>query len=257
VAPDGRHVYATGALSSALAASALDATRDGLAFRGALEDGAGGVLGLGGASAVTVSPDARHVYATGAGDGALAVFARDASADALAFVEAHFDGVDAVDGLAGAAAVAVAPDGRAVFVAGAEDDALAVFARAPSGRLRFLGAVRLGTPQRKAEPSAVATSADGRWVFVTGRASGDLLVFRRDPAHLLPIAVEGFSAGEGVPGLAGASGVAVTPDGRRLLATGGAAAALVVFDLAPLFADGFESGDLSAWSDSAPRPPRR
>jgi len=55
------------------------------------------------------------------------VFSRDTATGALTFVGVRQDGVGGVDGLAGAASVTVSPDNRHVYVAGSNDDAVAVF----------------------------------------------------------------------------------------------------------------------------------
>ena len=82
-----------------------------MTYFGSVEDGVGGVNGLDGASAVTVSPDGKRVYATGSSDDAVAVFTRESSTGALGFVQIVEDDVGSVDGLNMAIAVAVSPDG--------------------------------------------------------------------------------------------------------------------------------------------------
>lgn len=47
----------------------------------------------------------------------------------MTFAEAEMDGVGGVDGLYYAYGVAVTPDGQHVYVAGSEDNAVAVFGR--------------------------------------------------------------------------------------------------------------------------------
>ncbi len=51
-----------------------------------------GVDGLDGTSGVAVSPDGKHVYATGYVDDGLAVFGRDAATSALSFLEVEIRG---------------------------------------------------------------------------------------------------------------------------------------------------------------------
>jgi DNA-binding beta-propeller fold protein YncE len=55
-----------------------------------------------------------------------------ATAPVLNFVEAVFDGPQGAEGLEGATAVVVSPDGKHVYVAAGESDALAVFTRDPA-----------------------------------------------------------------------------------------------------------------------------
>src|SRR2546425_53418 len=93
-----------------------------LRFVQAERNGTGTIAGLNGAAGVAVSPDGRHVYATGELDDALAVFERDSASGALTFAEMYKDTVDGVDGLNGAHAVALSPDGANVYVASKTGD---------------------------------------------------------------------------------------------------------------------------------------
>ena len=94
------------------------------------------------AASVALSPDGEHVYVAAAG-GSVAVFSRDPTSGALAFVDKEEDGEAGVDGLGGAGTVVVSPDGGHVYVASYFDDALAVFSRNPtSGALTFVQAVK-------------------------------------------------------------------------------------------------------------------
>jgi Lactonase, 7-bladed beta-propeller len=74
VSPDGANVYATGTSDNAIAVFRREP--DGaLTFVQAKVNGVDGVDGLDGARGVTPSPDGAHVYAVGASDDAVAVFA--------------------------------------------------------------------------------------------------------------------------------------------------------------------------------------
>src|SRR5690242_2280606 len=97
------------ALALVLAAGPVAAA--GLVFLDALVDGTRTIDGLAGVTAVAVTPDGAHVYAAAATDDAVAVLRRQVGTGMLAFAGAQRDGVDGVDGLAGADAVAVSPDG--------------------------------------------------------------------------------------------------------------------------------------------------
>jgi len=82
VSADGNHVYAAGSDEHAVAVFSRDSTTGALTFVEFQEDGVGGVDGLAGAASVTVSPDGNHFYAAGSADDAVAVFTRQAGADA-------------------------------------------------------------------------------------------------------------------------------------------------------------------------------
>ncbi len=254
--PDGRHVYAAGALSDALAIFTRDASADDLTFVDAVEDGVGGVAGLGGASAVAVGPDGDFVYAAGADPGSLAVFRARPGGDGLDFVQAFVRGVGYAAGLSGASGVAVSPDGESVYVAGRDEDALVVFRRIrpDEGALAFVGLHRNGVDGVKgmAGPAAVAVSSDGRYVAVAGSRQGAVALFRRHPGTGSLTFLEAHSnAFSGATGLAGVGALALSADRRQLFAAGRDDDALVVFR-GLLFEDGFESGDTSRWSAAVP-----
>ena len=130
--PDGAHVY--GELDGGVAVFARDPQTGRLTLVEVME-GASGRL--------AASPDGAHLYAATFSRSTLTVYERDAQTGRLSLVEVHREGVGGVDGLEGAASVAVSPDGTYVYIASTFDDALAVFRRNPStGRLTFVEAKR-------------------------------------------------------------------------------------------------------------------
>jgi len=157
VSPDGKHVYAAGQLDDAVAVFIRDSITGSLAFVEVHTYGVGGVDGLNGATSVTVSPDGRHVYATGGSDkvrspgesplssasldrpDAVTVFSRDSASGTLAFMEVQRDGIGGVDGLFIVHSVTISPDGNHLYAAGGGDDAVAVFSRdSATGSLTFI-----------------------------------------------------------------------------------------------------------------------
>jgi len=85
-----------------------------------------------------VSPDGANLYVADSFEGKVAVFSRESATGALAFLEFQQNG-RVVDGLKGARAVTVSPDGAYVYAVGEDDDAVAVFRRnAATGALSFL-----------------------------------------------------------------------------------------------------------------------
>jgi 6-phosphogluconolactonase (cycloisomerase 2 family) len=195
-----------------------------------------GDLGLGGAFAVAVSPDGKHIYVAGISDDAVAAFSRNSSTGKLTFVEAEVDEVNGVDGLEGANGVAVSPDGKHVYVIGTSDDALAAFTRnATTGALAFIEVHKDdsegGTADGLDNASSVAVSPDGKWVYVTGNVDDALAVFRRDSTTG---ALTYFSVHKdevfGVDGLNGAVSVAPSPDGKHVYVAGILEDAVAVFE---------------------------
>lgn len=161
MAPDNQTVYVTSRIDDSL--NVFRRFGDGLSYRISLVNGENGVEGLNGASGVAVSPDGRHVYVASAVDNALVTFQRNGFSD-YALVDIERDGVDGVDGIGGAWAVAVNPRGDRVFVAGRNDNAVALFRRDPtSGQTQFLDAK--APPVGLGGVESLAVSPDGAFVY--------------------------------------------------------------------------------------------
>ena len=135
IAPDARHVYATGSKEKELAVFSRNTSSGALQYVERQKDGVGGVDGLNGVFQAQTSPDGAHVYAAGEIDNALAMFARNASTGVLTFLAVVKDGQNGVDGLNRVRSLAVSPDSRFVIGAGLGDNAVAVLERnrAPQG----------------------------------------------------------------------------------------------------------------------------
>ena len=89
------HVYATGETDDTLVVFSRDATQEELTFlpEHVQENLIGGVFGLDGATAVTLSPDDAQIFVASRFDDAVAVFTRDATTDSLAFTDVAFAGL--------------------------------------------------------------------------------------------------------------------------------------------------------------------
>jgi CSLREA domain-containing protein len=118
------------ASSSAIASSNSTSTPL-LTFVEVQKDGVYGVDGLYEATSVAVSPDGKHVYATGSFEDEVAVFSRNPMTGALNFVEVQKRGVGGVDGLENPITVTVSPDGGHLYVTGQHDAVAAVFSVGP------------------------------------------------------------------------------------------------------------------------------
>ena len=228
VSPDGNLLFATADIDDTLVVFARDATTDDLVQVDVFQDEIGGVQGLDGAADVAASPDNEHVYVAGAADWAVAVFARDASTDLLSFESLEQNGVDGVTGLAGASAVTVSPDGELVLVTGADEDSLAVFARDDAtGDLTFVESLVDGVDGTRnlRQPVDVAFSADGQDIYVAARLDNGVALFHRSGSDLMYI--------DSYPTPSGLSSLALSSDGRYLIASADIAGALEVFERDP------------------------
>jgi DNA-binding beta-propeller fold protein YncE len=137
----------------------------------------------------------------------------------------------------GSRAIAISPDGRDVYVAAGESDAIAVFARDPRTGALTQSKGKAGCVAAKAAegcalapgligPNSVAVSPDGRNVYATARDSGAVLTFHRNRAtgalRALPPSASGCISGLPLPfctpgrALKGPDVVVVSPDGRNV-----------------------------------------
>ncbi|MEM9530886.1 MAG: beta-propeller fold lactonase family protein [Pseudomonadota bacterium] len=139
---------------------------------------------------LVISADGSSVYAVGleAGSGALSIYRRDNRDGSLSAFGVPIENGDnlsgnTVGGLAGAAALALSPDDRHLYVAGAGDDAVAIFSRnTTTGELSFVGRILDGVAGVNGLGGAidVLVSADGTKVYVAGQADNAVAVFTRN-----------------------------------------------------------------------------
>ena len=177
--PDGNQVYATSWTGDSISVFLRDPLTGLLTFVQSKQNGVDGVTGLGAARALSLSPDGSSLYVAGRSDDSISVFARQVLGGALSFDESQQDGVNGVDGLAGASAVVVHPSGSQVYAVGRDDDAVAVFDRNAGGTLSFVQFRRhgIGGVDGLTGPTSVAVSPDGANVYVTSAGDNSLQVF--------------------------------------------------------------------------------
>ncbi len=233
ISPDGTSMYVTGNADNGLAVFTRNPTTGALTFQSVFKDGVGGVDGLAQAFNVAVSSDGKSVYATGYNDNALAIFSRNTTTGALTFQTVLKDGVGGIDGLAGAEGIALSPDGTSVYVTGANESAVAVFARnTTTGLLTLQSVIRDGVNgvDGLAADNEIAISPDGRSIYVTGFSDNAVAVFARDTMTGALTFQSVFKDGVGgVDGLAGTLGIAVSADGRSVYAAGRSDNGVAVF----------------------------
>lgn len=186
ISPDGAHVYVGGfGQENDVGVFGRDAVSGMLTPIGVVS------TGLPPTVALAVSPDGAHVYAAGntadllnMAGGAVTAFQRDPTTGRLTRLAAWQQGVDGVQGLAGALRLTMSADGASVYVSGYYGHSVAVFARdADTGLLRFVHAVQAGVDgvQGLKGATGLVVSADGAHLWVAGSADKAIVLFSRDP----------------------------------------------------------------------------
>lgn len=209
----GAHLYVTGSKGfgqGLLTVFERAAGTGALTARQVLREGSGGVGGLVGPVAVSVSPDGRHVYTASAGfrDAGVGVFDRDSGDGTLLFVElARFAPESAIAGGDAASGIALSPDGTRLYAAtvpslwtgSGPGGAVHLFLRDPlSGRLARTN--RYGDGEAGfadlTMPRALAVTPDGGHVLVAGSEADALAVLA------VPEPAAGLAAAAACAGLA-------------------------------------------------------
>jgi DNA-binding beta-propeller fold protein YncE len=163
--------------------------------------GCGHALGLSGVAQIALSPDGRHLYAVSSIAASVTAFARDLATGALTQLHGAAGcvrpggggGCASGVGLAGATALAIAPDGRSLYVASHDANAVASFSIDPvGGALLQLGGksacVRGGDDagaclggRALLGADALAISPDGAILYAAAKDIDAVAVLQRDP----------------------------------------------------------------------------
>ncbi len=211
VSSDGAHVYAT--TSTSILTFRRNATDGRLTFLTAQPVSDFGLGELAHPLGLALSPAGTHAYVSFPDPvNAVVVLRRAVMTGTLTFVQTVVDGQAGVDGLGGARHLVVSPDGRHLYVATYDDNTVAVFRRdATDGTLTFVEAA--------ANPGGawIAISPEGGSVYVTTGSGGSLVAFGRDAATgQLSFRGTLRDGEQGIDGLGGASGLAVSPNAAHV-----------------------------------------
>lgn len=160
---------------------------------------------------VAVSPDGRHVYASGAD---FLVVLRRLPDGKLAFVEEHLLGREGVR-------VVVPPDGRGVLALASEAGEAGVVSFRRNEADGTLTWVEVEVAELGGSVSDLATSRDGQRVYVTSPGYDALVVYARDAeTGALAFAQRIENTDPGVSGLGIPRLLAVSPDDRHVYVSG-------------------------------------
>jgi len=170
ISPDGEYLYVASMNDDAIAVFDRNPLTGELSFISRSKNGEGGIDGLNGARSLDVSPDGEFLYAVSMFDDALVTFSRNIGTGNLTFLGRIKDGETGVDGLDGARSISISPDGLNLYVAGWDDNAVALFSRdSATGAASFLGRLKHGEDDIFAldAPHFLTVSPDGENVYIT------------------------------------------------------------------------------------------
>jgi CSLREA domain-containing protein len=238
VSPDGRHVYAT-AFSLGRVSTFQRSLETGFLTPG--QSLASPVLA--GAKSVAISPDGQQVYvASGGGGGVPAAFhvlLRDNNSGSLAGGFAIFrDGFE-LGNFSFPDGIAVSPDGRHIYVAATGSNAIFIFSRSASGAVSFVTSI---TSSNLNGVQQLALSEDGVKLYATSHTSstnGRIVTYQRNPQtgqlsfnqSLIHNIIQTWPGCPGITvlGMAGATGLTISPDGRHLYVASWGSSAIARF----------------------------
>ncbi len=188
VSPDGNFVYVAAPGDSTIGVFARNHDTGALGFQSAVKDGVGAIDGIAGVVTLALTSNGLYLYAAGAFDHAIAVFARDVQTGALTQIQALFDGEGGVDGLNGVQQLAFSPDEESLYASGYFDNAVVAFDRDPAtGLLSFVRqrSYELGVTPDLGSVNGIAVSPDGATVYLGGESGSRVFLFTRTANDLV------------------------------------------------------------------------
>lgn len=197
----------------------------------------GGTVGtLSGAAAISVSADGRFLYVASRISDAVTVFEVFDNAGTI-----EVDLVDSYDGLVGldqAIHLTLGPDDDELYVAGVNDDAIAVFERdASTGTLNLIDTEQNGvsaggaTVMGLTDVEHVAVSPDGSHLFALSGSTGQIAVFGRSSADGTLTWLDHYGSAELGTEINGASSAVFAPGGDSMYVAASASDRIVLLDI--------------------------
>ena len=182
-------------------------------------------LALLGAYDIAITPDNKKLLVASSASNALSVFNLD-SHHRISIDQTLRDSQNVNYALSSAVCVIAAGNNTDVFVASYEENAVTIFTRTDSGKLVFSQTLR--NNQIKS-PHSLAISADSQFLYVAGLQA--VVVFHRENDKYTHLQTMNIMDSK-LAGLAGASGIALTPNNEFVLVTAETEGALVIFSRA-------------------------
>ncbi len=142
VSPDGRFVYAVAYGSDRILRFSRNLTTGALGGGVVAKTHAAGVIdGLESPRSVSISPDGRRLFVSGEVGNVLAIYRRDVTAGSVRLLQAEVDDDRSGNALAGIRAITASPDGRNLYAAAEDDDAIVSFVPEPGAAMGAIAAM--------------------------------------------------------------------------------------------------------------------
>jgi CSLREA domain-containing protein len=178
ISPDDKHLYVSGINDDTLSVLTIDPATGGINYTQKITGTIDGQLLMNGPFGVLASEDGKNVYVAARDGDTVLTFTRNPENGRLTYLAHSKDGPEGATALDGATELAISPDGRFLYVAGQNDDAVQIFARNPAdGYLTPAGTIAVGDA-----PYHLLTSndAEGSRLVVVLYTGSAIKVYKRD-----------------------------------------------------------------------------
>ncbi|MCL1048538.1 InlB B-repeat-containing protein [Shewanella abyssi] len=179
---------------------------------------------------VSVSPNGKYVYGVGGAPSGLVVFSRDPETSALTLIEDYIDNVDA-DHLgqffnptqSPIKNIATSADGQYLYVTSTKDHAVSLFKQDElTGELSMQAGYVDGVDgfEGLTNASSVKITPDGKHLYVSGQGASSIVILDIDSVTGELTYIGKVTNGlDGVDSISGARSLAISPDGRYVIAS--------------------------------------
>ena len=237
VSPSNNFLYVVGYIDDMVSVFSRNVVTGVLTYVQSYQDGVGGIDGLNTARGLSIAPNGTTLYVASATDDAVAVFSCDLVTGLLTYQENHKDGVAGIDGLNGCYSIDVSPDGKHLYTAAYNDDAVTVFSiDAGTGLLTYVENHKNMSQAGGHIPGLnsarhALVSPDNSFVFVQSSSDHTISTFSRNTiTGSLTFVEEEVDGVAGVNGLNGGRFLAASSDNKSVFSVSAGDDALAVFD---------------------------